>query len=66
MTRTYVYIFIAALFLFRGLFDYSRWVFPKIEIQTDASPPLRHRAIWLAIMAAVFGGAIWDTIKALW
>jgi len=62
----YVYAFIAALFLFRGIFDYSRWVFPKIEMQTNASPPLRHRAVWLAIMIAVFGGAIWDALKALW
>jgi hypothetical protein len=62
----YVYIFIAALFLFRGLFDYSRWVFPKIEIQTtDAFPPLRHRAVWFAIMVADFGAAIWDAIKAV-
>jgi hypothetical protein len=62
----YVYLFFAGLFIFRGVFTYSRWVFPKIEIHSDASPPLRHRAVWLAIMVAVFGGAIWDAIKALW
>jgi hypothetical protein len=62
----YVYLFIAGLFIFRGIFTYSRWVFPKIEIQSEASPPLRHRAVWLAIMVAVFGGAVWDAVKALW
>jgi hypothetical protein len=62
----YVYLFFAGLFIFRGIFTYSRWVFPKIEIQSEASPPLRHRAAWLAIMVGVFGGAIWDAIKALW
>jgi hypothetical protein len=62
----YVYLFIAGLFIFRAAFTYSRWVFPKIEIQSQASPPLRHRAVWLAIMIGVFGGAIWDAIKALW
>jgi hypothetical protein len=62
----YVYLFFAGLFIFRGIFTYSRWVFPKIEIQSEASPPLRHRAAWLAIMIAVFGGAFWDACKALW
>ena len=61
----YVYLFFAGLFIFRAVFTYSRWVFPKVEIQTEASPPLRHRAAWLAIMVAVFGAAIWDAIKAL-
>jgi hypothetical protein len=62
----YVYLFLAGLFIFRAAFTYSRWVFPKIEIQSQASPPLRHRAVWLAIMIGVFGSAIWDAIKALW
>jgi hypothetical protein len=66
----YVYLFIAGLFIFRGLFSYSRWVFPKVEIQSETSPPLRHRWVWLTIIlgipGAVFGGAIWDAVKALW
>jgi hypothetical protein len=61
----YVYLFLTGLFIFRGVFTYSRWVFPKIEIQSEASPPLRHRAVWAAIMIAIFGAAIWDGIKAL-
>jgi hypothetical protein len=65
-TGVYVYLFLAGLFIFRAAFTYSRWVFPKIEIQSQASLPLRHRAVWLAIMIGVFGGAIWDAIKALW
>jgi len=62
----YVYLFFAGLFIFRGIFTYSRWVFPKIEIQSEASPPLRHRVAWLGIMIAVFGAAIWDAVKAFW
>jgi hypothetical protein len=61
----YVYLFLAGLFIFRGIFTYSRWVFPKIEIPSEASQPLRHRTVWAAIMVAVFGGAVWDAIKAL-
>jgi hypothetical protein len=61
----YAYLFFAGLYIFRGLFTYSRWVFPKIEIQSDTSSPFRHRAVWGAIMIAVFGGAILDAAKAL-
>jgi hypothetical protein len=64
-TGLYVYLFLFGLFIFRGMFTYSRWVFPKVEIQSDASPPLRHRTIWAAIMVGVFGSAIWDAVKAL-
>jgi len=62
---TFLAPFFGGLFIFRGVFTYSRWVFPKIEIQSEASPPLRHRAVWAAIMIAVFSAAIWDGIKAL-
>ena len=69
-TALYVYFFIAGLYIFRGLFTYSRWVFPKIEIESPSSPPLRHRGVWFVIIAgipgAVFRAAIWEAIKALW
>ena len=32
----YSYVFLAALFLYRAFFSYSRWVFPKVEIETQA------------------------------
>jgi hypothetical protein len=66
----YIYFFIAGLYIFRGLFTYSRWVFPKTEIESQYSPPMRHRGLWAAIAlgipGAVFGGAIIEAIKALW
>jgi len=66
----YIYMFIAGLYIFRALFTYSRWVFPKIEIESQYSPPMRHRGVWAAIAlgipGAVFGGAIIEAIKALW
>ena len=39
----YVYVFFAAIQLFRILFSYSRWVFPKVELDTESGSPLRHR-----------------------
>src|SRR5215469_17715855 len=66
----YIYLFIAGLYIFRALFTYSRWVFPKTEIESQYSPPMRHRGVWAAIAlgipGAVFGGAIIEAIKALW
>lgn len=61
----YVYAAILGLFLFRVLFSYSRWVFPKVELVSDSSPAFRHRTIWGAVMVAVAGGIILDAIKAL-
>jgi hypothetical protein len=65
----YVYFFILGLHIFRGMFTYSRWVFRKVEIESGSSPPLRHRGVWLgimiAILGAVFGGAIVEAVKAL-
>jgi hypothetical protein len=49
----YVYVFFVGLNLFRIFFSYSRWVFPKIELESDRSSPLRHRGIWGAIVLAV-------------
>jgi hypothetical protein len=66
----YIYLFIVGLHIFCGLFTYSRWVFPKTEIESQYSPPMRHRGIWatitLGIPVAVFGGSIVEAIKALW
>jgi hypothetical protein len=61
----YVYAGLLGLFVFRILFSYSRWVFPKIELQSENSLPIRHRAIWLAIIIAVTAAIIWDAVKVL-
>ena len=61
----YVYAFLLGISIFRVLFSYSRWVFPKVELQSDASAPFRHRAIWGAVVIAVLGAVIWDAIKGL-
>jgi hypothetical protein len=60
----YVYAFLATLGLFRMFFSYSRWVFPKIELETLRNAALRQRVIWGAIILAVLGAAIWDALKA--
>jgi hypothetical protein len=61
----YVYVFLLGVSFFRVLFSYSRWVFPKIELQSDASAPFRHRALWAAVIIGVLSAVIWDALKAL-
>jgi hypothetical protein len=60
----YVYIFACSLMLFRILFSYARWVFPKIEVETeDRGRPLRHRAVWALALTSLFWPALYDVVK---
>ncbi|MGP0061199.1 MAG: hypothetical protein ACLPID_18155 [Beijerinckiaceae bacterium] len=61
----YIYIFFAALNLFRVFFLYSRWVFPKVELESERSSPFRHRAVWAGLTIATLGGVIWDAVKLI-
>lgn len=62
----YIYAFFIALNIFRVLFSYSRWVFPKVELETDiSSSPLRHRAIWLGIMGPLVVAFLYDVVKVV-
>ncbi|HLY56096.1 MAG TPA: hypothetical protein VKS60_11095 [Stellaceae bacterium] len=63
---SYTYAFILMLYTFRLLFSYSRWVFPKVEIESDIrKSPLRHRAIWGFILIAVTGPAMYELCRAV-
>jgi len=64
-TAVYVYFFILALNLFRVLFSYTRWLFPKIEFSDQTSSPVKHRVVWGALVVGVMAAMIWDIIKAL-
>lgn len=61
----YFCVFMLALTAFRVVFSYSRWVFPKVEIEGSGNRTvLRHRAIWIAVTSAVVGPAFYDLVKA--
>ena len=62
----YVYFFLLLVNVFRVLFSYSQWVFPKLELESNRSSMLQHRTVWYAIVIGVLGSALWDGIKALW
>jgi hypothetical protein len=64
-TAVYIYAFIVALSIFRALFSYARWVFPKIELASERSTVRTHRFIWSGLVLGILAGAAWDFIKAL-
>ena len=62
----YIYAFLISLITFRVLFSYSKWVFPKVELETQgSSSPLRHRNAWLAIMVPLVVAILYDVGKTL-
>ena len=62
----YVYTFLLFLNLFRVLFSYSRRVFPKVEIESEARRiPVRHRSAWAFVMVAVLAPALYDLVKTI-
>lgn len=61
----YVYLFAAAIILFRILFHYVRWVFPLVEYRAPTSRALLHRATLAALVLGVFGSFVYDVIKYL-
>lgn len=62
----YCYVFLASLSAFRVIFSYPRWIFPKMEIETDTRrSPFRHRAAWTAAVSALFWPAVYDFVKLL-
>jgi hypothetical protein len=60
----YIYAFFLSLNVFRVLFAYSRWVFPKVELETHGSfSALRHRNAWLAIMTGLVVAILYEVGK---
>jgi hypothetical protein len=61
----YVYIFVVALFLFRALFHYFRWVFPIVEYKHERSRALAHRAVLSALSIGLVGAVIYDVVRTV-
>lgn len=64
-SAAYVYIFLAALFLFRILFHYGRWICPLVECTTPDNKSLKHRIFLGSITVGLIGKIVYDVIKAL-
>lgn len=64
-SAAYVYVFLVALFLFRVLFHYARWIWPLVEYRTSKNKALKHRIFLSTITVGLIGKIIYDVIKAL-
>lgn len=63
-TAVYIYAFIFSLSVFRALFSYARWVFPKVELDSERSSIRTHRFVWFALITGILASALWDALKA--
>lgn len=62
----YLYFFIIALNIFRTVFNYARWVFPKMELVTSLKKGARvHRIILGAIFLTIISSFMYDLIKLI-
>ena len=59
----YIYIFIVLLLGFRILFNYTKWIFPIIELKNGSSAI--HRGILYGIILGIIASAIYDICKVL-
>lgn len=65
-TLVFCYAFLLSLVFFRFVFSYSRWVFPKVEIEASSSSRSpTHRYVLGALMLTLVGNVLWEAIKLI-
>lgn len=60
---TYIYIVLVTINFLRGVFHYSRWVWPRAEYVGAQNRALKHRVVLGAIAVSIAGAVIYDVIK---
>ena len=58
----YLYVGFAGIWVYRLLFSYSRWAFPKVELRDQATWPKAHRAFLWLILISLSGQILWTTL----
>ncbi|NSZ62810.1 hypothetical protein G6L16_005585 [Agrobacterium tumefaciens] len=58
----YLYVGFVGIWIYRLLFSYSRWAFPKVELRDQATRPKRHRAFLWLILISLSVQVIWTTL----
>lgn len=62
----YLYFFLITLNIFRMIFNYTRWVFPKMEIVTSLKKgAIVHRVILGMLFLAILSSFIYDLLKLI-
>ena len=62
----YVFVFYLSLIVFRVIFSYARWTFPKVEVSSSVDTyQVGHRVAIVAILLGVGGSIVYDLLKSL-
>ena len=61
----YCYVWLTALWAFRAMFHYARWLWPLVEYRTEKSKAGVHRAFWSLLCGAVVSSFVYDVVKKL-
>ncbi len=65
-TLVYIYIFYLTVLLFRLLFSYARWAFPKVEASSNIeAPQIGHRLLLGGIVLSIVGSFAYDVLKTM-
>ena len=64
-SAAYVYVFLAALIVFRLLFHYARWVWPVVEYRSPRNTASKHRKTLVALALGLVGMLIYDLFRAV-
>ncbi|MFN4284295.1 MAG: hypothetical protein ACK4NA_16830 [Alphaproteobacteria bacterium] len=54
----YIYSFFIGVMLYRILFGYTRWAFPKVELIGHGGNAAKHRTLWGALIFAILAGIV--------
>lgn len=62
----YLYFFIILLFVYRIIFNYARWVFPRIELITSLQKgAIYHRLILGTLLLGILSAYVFEAIKII-
>lgn len=61
----YIYLSLLTLWAYRGLFGYTKWAFPTVELEGPRSSSARHRRLWAAIAVGLIGKLLYDVLTVL-
>jgi len=62
----YVYVVLVSLFVFRLVFNYARWVLPKVEGPSRAPKARVHRIVLGSILLGLVSNALYSLGRLFW
>lgn len=65
LAAVYLYVFMMAAHVFRAIFWYARWIWPKVEYLGGRNNLGAHRVVLFAVSTGLLSAIVYDVIKAL-